>query len=317
MCKLSIVTTLYSSEKYINEFYERIVISLSDITNEYEIVFVNDGSPDESLKKAREIAKKDQRVRVVNLSRNFGHHNAIVAGLESAEGELVFLIDVDLEEDPELIETFWREYNNDPDVDVVYGIAKQREGSKFRMFAGSLFYRLFNHLSNTQIPHNLMTVRLMSRQYIEALSLYEENSVFLGGLFADVGFNQRGLVVEREYKGESTYTLRKRINLLVNAITAFSSKPLEMFVYIGSTVSAISFLAILFVIFKKIFLSIDVAGWASAMIMTSFFGGIQILSIGVIGTYLGKVFNEVKGRPRYIVSDIFKKEKDNQNMDNK
>jgi len=317
MCKISVVTTLYASESYINEFYARMVISLSNITNEYEIVFVNDGSPDHSLNKAWKIAENDQRVKVINLSRNFGHHHAIVAGIENAEGEQVFLIDVDLEEDPELIETFWREYHKEPNVDVVYGIAKQREGSKFRKFAGSLFYRLFNHLSNTQIPHNLMTVRLMSRQYIDALSLYEENSLFLGGLFADAGFNQKGIIVEREFKGESTYTLRKRINLLVNAITAFSSKPLEMFVYLGAIISAISFITIFYVLIRKLFFSIDVAGWASAMIMTSFFGGIQILSIGVIGTYLGKVFNEVKRRPRYIISDIFKKETDDKDMDNK
>lgn len=308
MTQLSVVTTLYCSQNYIDEFYTRISSSLNKLTNDYEIIFVNDGSPDDSLNVAQALADKDHRVNVVNLSRNFGHHYAMVAGLENAKGNKVFLIDVDLEEDPELLGMFWEEYHRDENIDVVYGIAKQREGSKFRKFSGSLFYRLFNQLSNTQIPHNLMTVRLMSRQYINALSLYEENSLFLGGLFADVGFKQKGIVVGREYKGETTYTIKKRISLLVNAITAFSSKPLEMFVYLGVVISAMSFLAIVFVLFKKIFLSIDVAGWASAMIMTSFFGGIQILSIGVIGTYLGKVFNEVKRRPRYIVSDIYKKE---------
>lgn len=308
MTQLTVVTTLYCSQNYIEEFYNRISSSLKKITNDYEIIFVNDGSPDDSLTVAKKVAGQDEKVKVINLSRNFGHHYAMVAGLENAGGSKVFLIDVDLEENPELIEMFWHEYHQDESIDVVYGIAKQREGSKFRKFSGSLFYRLFNQLSNTQIPHNLMTVRLMSRKYIDALSLYEENSLFLGGLFADVGFTQKGIVVGREYKGESTYTIRKRISLLINAITAFSSKPLEMFVYLGTIISAISFLAILFVLFKKIFLSIDVAGWASAMIMTSFFGGIQILSIGVIGTYLGKVFNEVKRRPRYIVSDIYKKE---------
>lgn len=306
--ELSIVTTLYSSKDFIKEFHERISDVAKSITVNYEIIFVNDGSPDNSLAIAKSISDNDDKVKVINLSRNFGHHNAMLAGILQSEGEKTFLIDVDLEEDPELLAEFWQEFTVEPSVDVVYGVAKSREGGIIRKNLGSAFYDLFNSLSQTKIPENLLTIRLMSRRYLNAISHYQENSLFLGGIFADAGFNQKPKSIYKNFKGATSYTLKKRIGLLVNAITSFSSKPLEFFVYMGGTVCCLSFLAIITVMIQKFVYGVDVAGWASVIVALSFFGGLQILSIGVIGTYLGKVFNEVKGRPRYIISEIFKKE---------
>lgn len=307
---LSIVTTLYASNRYIADFYDRMTKTASEITNSYEFIFVNDGSPDNSLELIREIAEKDDRVRVVNLSRNFGHHNAMLAGLLQSKGEHIFLIDVDLEEEPELLHDFWKEYHQEESVDVIYGVAKSREGGIVRKNLGSAFYQLFNSLSQTKIPENLLTIRLMSRRYIQAVSQYQESSLFLGGLFADVGFKQIPINIIKDYKGSTSYTLGKRIALLINAITSFSSKPLQFFVYVGAFVCTLSCIAIVTVIIQKFAFGVDVAGWASVIVALSFFGGLQILSIGVIGTYLGKVFDEVKRRPRYIVSEIINKEDD-------
>jgi len=306
--ELSIVTTLYSSKDFIEEFYARISNVAKSITDNYELIFVNDGSPDNSLEIVKSISDKDEKVKVINLSRNFGHHNAMLAGLLQSEGDKTFLIDVDLEEEPELLSEFWEEFTADSSIDVVYGVAKSREGGVIRKNLGSVFYDLFNSLSQTQIPENLLTIRLMSRRYINAISQYQENSLFLGGLFADAGFNQKSKSIYKNFKGATSYTLKKRIGLLVNAITSFSSKPLEFFVYMGAAVSCLSFIAVIIVMIQKFAYGIDVTGWASVIVALSFFGGLQILSIGVIGTYLGKVFNEVKDRPRYIISDIFKKE---------
>jgi putative glycosyltransferase len=308
--KLSVVTTLYASNRFIADFYNRMTTTVNKITDSYELIFVNDGSPDNSLELITAIAEKDTTVKVVNLSKNFGHHNAMLAGLLQSKGEQVFLIDVDLEEEPELLYEFWNEYQQDESIDVIYGVAKSREGSVIRKNLGSAFYKLFNSLSQTKIPENLLTIRLMSRRYIDAVAQYQESSLFLGGLFADVGFKQIPKSILKDYKGSTSYTLRKRIGLLVNAITSFSSKPLEFFVYVGAFVCFLSFIAIVTVIIQKFALGVDVAGWASVIVALSFFGGLQILSIGVIGTYLGKVFNEVKRRPRYIVSEIIHKEEE-------
>lgn len=231
----------------------------------------------------------------------------MLAGLLESKGDKVFLIDVDLEEEPELLVDFWNEFHLEDKTDVVYGVAKSREGGIIRKSLGSAFYDLFNSLSQTKIPENILTIRLMSRRYVDAIASYQENSLFLGGLFADAGFNQKPKFVYKNFKGATTYTLRKRIGLLVNAITSFSSKPLEFFVYIGAFIFAMSIFAVLVVVFRKFVFGIDAAGWASVIVALSFFGGLQILSIGVIGTYLGKVFNEVKRRPRFIVSDIYQK----------
>jgi len=307
---LSVVTTLYASNRFVADFYKRMTKTVNKITDSYELIFVNDGSPDNSLELVRKIAEKDANVKVVNLSRNFGHHNAMLAGLLQSTGDKVFLIDVDLEEEPELLSEFWEEYHQEKPIDVIYGVAKSREGGVIRKNLGSAFYDLFNSLSQTKIPENLLTVRLMSRRYIEAIAQYQESSLFLGGLFADVGFKQTPKSIIKDYKGSTSYTLKKRIGLLVNAITSFSSKPLEFFVYVGAFVCFLSFTAIVTVIIQKFAFGVDVAGWASVIVALSFFGGLQILSIGVIGTYLGRVFNEVKRRPRYIVSEVINKEDD-------
>lgn len=303
--KLSIVTTLYRSSLYVDEFYERISIEAKKITDAYEIIFVDDGSPDDSLQKAIALCEKDSKVKAIELSRNFGHHKAIMTGLLHAQGEFVFLIDSDLEEEPELLSRFWDELQNGNDIDVVYGVQKSRKGSWFERWSGKLFYKIFNYLSNIDIPKNLLTVRLMTKQANQSIITYEERELCLGCIFFDIGFKQKAIEVNKGNSSETTYSLKSKISLLINSIVSFSNKPLKIVFSIGFIVTFLSFLYILNIIFSKYFYGIQVDGWASVIASIWFFGGLIIMTLGVIGVYISKIFSEVKLRPYTVVKKIY------------
>jgi putative glycosyltransferase len=297
--KLSIVTTLYKSSKYVDEFYERISKEAQKITNDYELIFVDDGSPDDSLEKAITLYQKNEKVRIIELSRNFGHHKAIMTGLSHAQGDFVFLIDVDLEEEPELLGKFWQELQNGEDFDVVFGVQGQgeRKGGLFERLSGGVSWKIINFLSSIHIPQNTTTVRIMSKLYVKSLMKYHESEIFIAGLWADVGFRQKELKINKASGSETTYTFLRKLSMLVDSITSFSSKPL---VYIFNTGLIITFISSLFVIkiaLSKIFYNIPLEGWASLIVSIWFFGGLIILFLGVIGVYLSKIFFEVKNRP--------------------
>ncbi len=303
--KLSIVTTLYYSAPYLNEFYGRIGVSARKITNDYEILFVNDGSPDNSLDIAIGLYKRDVLVKVIDLSRNFGHHKAMMTGLKYAAGEFVFLIDSDLEEEPELIEIFWKELENAPDLDVVYGIQERRKGGWFEQISGNIFYKMFNYFSPTKVPENLVTCRLMKKGYVDALVSFKEQEIFLAGIWAATGFNQKGLVVKKLSRNQTSYSFKKKLSILVNSLTSFTNKPLVYIFYLGIIISFFSFLYISHLIIKKTFFGISVEGWTSLIASIWFVGGIIIFSIGVLGIYLSKIFSEVKNRPYTIVKRFY------------
>src|SRR5581483_540265 len=225
---LSVVTTLYKSAEFIQEFYSRITAAAEQLTIDYELVFVNDGSPDHSLEIAITLSHHDSRIKIVDLSRNFGHHSAILAGLRQSRGEWVFLIDIDLEERPEWLLDFWGDIQAN-EADVVYGVQAARSGSHFKRHTGTLFYKLFNATSDTQIPENQCTVRLMKRRYVDAVAGFTESHLFLAGLFSWTGFTQRAIYVTKTSRtSASTYSLPKLLNLFVNAITSFSAYPLKI-----------------------------------------------------------------------------------------
>lgn len=306
--KLSVVTTMYFSAPYISEFYERMSVAAGKITDDYEIIFVNDGSPDNSLESALACYDADTKVKIIDLSRNFGHHKAMMTGLSHSEGEFVFLVDVDLEEKPELIEEFWAEMHEGKDIDVVYGVQAGRKGSRFEQISGALFYKVFNCVSTIKVPENVVTARLMTRDYVNALICFREQEIFLAGLWVSAGFRQKGVPVEKLDHSPTTYSFGKKIALLVNAITSFTSQPLRFIFYLGVFVSIGSFSYIVYMVIRKLFFGAYLAGWPSLIASIWMVGGIVIFSIGTLGIYLSKIFVEVKVRPYTIIKRFYKKE---------
>ena len=300
---LSIVTTLYRSAPYLREFCARVRAAACPIASAYEIILVNDGSPDDGLRLALDLQREDPGIVVVDLSRNFGHHRAAMTGLEYAQGNRIFLIDCDLEEPPELLTEFDARIRLG-DCDVVYGVQLARKGGWFERFSGNLFYRLFNWLSSIELPRNMIMARLMSRQYVRALLEHREREVFLAGLWQITGFRQVGLPVEKASKGETTYTLNRKLSMLTDSITAFSNRPLMLIFYVGCTISFLAGSYIAGLVVAKFMYGIAVDGWTSLIVSVWFLGGLTILFLGVIGIYLSKVFVETKRRPLSIIRQV-------------
>ena len=245
--KLSIVTTLYKSSDYINEFYTRITLEAKKITEDYEIIFVDDGSPDDGLSKVIKLGKKDHHVKVIELSRNFGHHKAIMTGLNHTNGDYVFLIDSDLEEDPELLGKFWEELNNDnQNFDTVYGVQKKRKGYLFEQVSGWFFYKIFNFFSEVKIPKNFLTIRLMKKKYVENLMAFKEKQVVFSILNVLNGFKTKKLIVPKKNLSSSTYSFLVKLNLLLDCITASTPKILKLSFYLGIFITINSFFYILY-----------------------------------------------------------------------
>jgi putative glycosyltransferase len=309
---ISVVTTLYRSSPHLEEFYRRTLEAVRSATGnegaDVELIFVDDGSPDDSAFKVREFLHRPTPAALVELSRNFGHHRAILTGLSFARGDLIFLIDCDLEEPPELfgemLRTLERTRSEPAPADVVYAVPHRRKGGLFEQVSGEIFYRLFNSLSDVQIPNNWMICRLMTARYVRALLSHHERELFLGGLFGITGFRQVAITAEKRHKGSTTWTLRRKLKVALQAVTAFSARPLWLLAGIGSLISAASAIAILYMIVRVALLGMPYqAGWASTMVTISFFGGLNLLAIGIVGLYVAQVFAEVKGRP-CIVKDV-------------
>jgi putative glycosyltransferase len=297
---LSVVTSLYNSSAFLAEFHARVSQSAARLTADYEIVLVNDGSPDRSLELAIELAERDPHVRVVDLSRNFGHHKALMTGLARARGDLVFLIDSDLEEDPAWLAKF-HEALTFSGADVVYGVQAARKGGWFERTTGALFFRVFNHMLTHPIPANVITARLMTRRYVRALVRHRDQELCLAGLWQITGFDQRPLVVNKRSGVASSYTMRRRISVFVNAITSFSNRPLLYIFQIGVMVMLLSIAAGVMLLYQSLSGRVGVPGWASLMVSIWFLGGLTIFCLGVIGVYVAKVFTETKDRPYTVV----------------
>ncbi len=301
--KLSIVTTMFKSEATIAEFVRRASAAAAQITDSFEVVIVDDGSPDGSLAIATRLAMSDPRLKVVELSRNFGHHKALMTGLRHASGDLCLLIDSDLEEPPETLGIFWDKLGNDG-LDVVYGYQERRNGDLLHRLAGRVAYTAFNLLIPAGIPTNHLTIRLMRRNYVDALLMHGESQVIIGGLWVITGFKQAGLPIDKQIKGETTYAFWRRWKMFLDSVTNFSEAPLVGIFYLGILIATISALVGAWLLLRWLVLGIGVAGWLSVMMSVWFLGGIAIFCIGVIGIYLGKVFTETKNRPYTIVRKV-------------
>ncbi|NND81375.1 MAG: glycosyltransferase family 2 protein [Gammaproteobacteria bacterium] len=305
--KLSIVTTLYQSSPYIKEFYRRASdTARALVKDDYEIIFVNDGSPDNSLELAVNFSKSDAHIVVIDLSRNFGHHKAMMAGLTHATGDQLFLIDSDLEEDPEWLLTFSQQLE-EQQCDVVYGVQESRKGGLFEKVSGEIYYWLLDRMLSVSHPKNITTARLMTRSYVDALLLHQEREIVISGLWLITGFDQKSSKVSKITTGTSTYNLRRKISHLVNTITSFSSKPLVLIFFTGTTIFFISLLSTINLVVNRIFFSAPLDGWTSVMASIWLLGGITISFLGIIGIYLSKIYTEIKQRPNFIIKDIYGK----------
>jgi putative glycosyltransferase len=304
--KLSVVATLYKSEATVEAFIDRASAAAKKVAGDrgdYEIVLVDDGSPDRALGLAVARAKADPHLVVVELSRNFGHHKAMMTGLRHARGDYCFLIDSDLEEDPELLETFWNTLQEE-DLDVVYGVQAKRSGALVDRAAARLAYKAFDWLLSAPIPANHVTVRLMRRNYLDGLLAHRETQLVIGGLFVITGFRQKGVAVDKKTKGRTTYSLLRRWRIFLDSITNFSARPLVMIFYLGVAISLIAGFVALWLLLRWAFGGGAVPGWGSVMVSVWLLGGITIFCIGIIGMYLSKVFIETKGRPLTIIRAV-------------
>ena len=303
---LSVVSTMYRSADTIDEFVRRSAKAARSVAaQDFEIILVDDGSPDDSLERARGLIQEFPEIVVVELSRNFGHHLALLSGLDNARGQVVFLIDSDLEEEPEWLGSFLAQLRDD-DVDVVFGVQEARKGGLFERWSGSLYWSLFRAVGGLDIPANAVTCRLMTRSYVDALLRHKEGQVSIGGLFAITGYRQKAVTIVKGSKGSSTYSLRLKMWHAINSITSFSTKPLEAIFLAGLTTTAIGLCILVYIIVAALFWSTPPVGWTSVMASLWIVGGMTMLSLGVVAIYAGKIFLEVKQRPRTVVRSVFR-----------
>jgi putative glycosyltransferase len=291
---------MYRSSQYLDEFYTRSVRAISAISSSYEFVFVNDGSPDDSLAVALRIRERDPRVRIVDLSRNFGHYRALMTGLAHARGELVFLLDCDLEEEPEWLLRF-HETMRRTGADVVYGVQSTRKGGLLERLSGAIFYSLLNRMLTDPIPRNVITARLMTARYVRALVQHLDREICLAGLWVITGFDQQSIEVIKGSRPGTSYSVRARVSALVSAVTSFSNRPLIYIFYLGAVVVTVAAFAALVVGIMALSNGVGVAGYASLIISIWFLGGLTLFSIGIVGVYLAKVFTETKNRPYTVI----------------
>ena len=305
--EISIVSTMYHSRLFLERFLAECLQGLSEIKcTQFEIVLVNDGSPDDSLAYALERRGDISQLVVVDLSRNFGHHHAAQAGLKHAVGSLIFLIDCDLEASPLLLSQFHRKLC-ETHCDMVYGYQEGRKGRWIEKLSGGLFWKGINFLSDIKIPENILTERIMTRRFVDALLQMGDFNLFLVGMMSWTGFEQIGLPVVKEQRmGPSTYTLMRRIGLMVNAVSSFSSQPLVWLFNIGLSITLLSFTLVFYLLFKKMVFNDAILGFTSVMVTMFLSLGILTTALGIVGIYLGKVFNQVQNRPNFIVKEIFR-----------
>lgn len=304
MTSLSVIIPVYNEEQNLPLILERLQGVVQDLGSSCEFIYVNDGSTDASMRIITEQAKADQRVKFVDLSRNFGHQVAVMAGLEYSSGDRVVIIDADLQDPPELISELWAKM--DQGFDVVYAKRKARKGDgAMKKLTAKIFYRILNRLTNVEIPVDTGDFRMITRRVVEALERMPEREKYLRGQIAWVGFDQTYVEYDRDARatGDTGYSIGKMLSLALDAITSFSNFPLRFATISGFVVSFISFLLMLYALYSRFVLKEYEPGWTSLMLSVLFIGGIQLISVGIIGEYLGRVGANVRQRPLYIVKE--------------
>lgn len=301
--KISVVTTLYRSGPYVREFCERAARAARKFTPNYEIVLVDDGCPADSLRRTLEMRARDKRIRVIELSRNFGQHQALLCGIRHARGDRVFILDCDLEEEPEWLGPFHRKMEEEG-CDAVYGIRDRRSGSAFKRLSGYVAWRLFSLLCFPGIGENRATAMYMTRHFAQALLLFPERQVVFLGISLLAGFRQVPLVVHKKARRETSYSLWRRLALFTQIVTSHSNFPLQVIFASGVMILASTLLIVAYLVAQKVFNNMILTGWTSLMVSIWFVGGLLSLFLGIISVYLAAIFLEVKQRPGVIEKRI-------------
>jgi dolichol-phosphate mannosyltransferase len=300
---LSVVVPVYNEEHTLRELHHRLAAVLGPV-GPHEVVFVDDGSQDASWPILEELARHDDHLRLVRLSRNFGHQAAITAGLDTARGDAVVTLDGDLQDPPELIPELvarWRE-----GYDVVYAVRAERAGeARWRLTAITLFYKLLRRIAGNQIPENVGDYRLLSRRVVDALAGMPERARFIRGMTSWVGFRQTGVEYQRDarYAGESKYPLGKLLRLALDGIISFSTVPMQIVAWLGFVLVGFCLAVLAWTLYTRIFTDNAPQGWTSLLVVVLLLGGVQLLSLGIIGQYIARIFEEAKQRPLYLVSE--------------
>ncbi len=300
--KYSFVIPIFNEEKVLHKLFERLEETLGKLDGSAEIILVDDGSFDGSYGLLQQQFNKDDRFKVLKFSRNFGHQNAVTAGLDQAQGDAVIIMDADLQDPPEVVFDLIKQWQ--AGFDVVHAVRQSRQGETwFKLATASLFYRFLEKITETKIVRNAGDFRLMDRKVVNAFCQLREQHRFLRGLSCWVGFKQGCVLYERHarFAGETKYPFRKMLKLAVNAITSFSDWPLRLSFLIGSVISLLSMLTITGIIVAKIFTDFFIPGWTSVVVILTFFNGVIMMMLGLMGVYIGKIFQEIKRRPLYIV----------------
>ncbi|MBM4413062.1 MAG: glycosyltransferase family 2 protein [Chloroflexi bacterium] len=300
---LSVVAPVYDEEVLLPEFYRRVISAMEPLGVPFELILVNDGSHDRSGVIMDELHAQDARVKVVHFSRNFGHQIAITAGTDHAQGDAVAVIDSDLQDPPEVIVDMFHKWREG--YQVIYGVRSERDGeTAFKRATASMFYRLIRKITNINLPLDTGDFRLMDRRVVDAMKKMREHHRFMRGLSVWVGFKQTGVSYRRDARkaGVTKYPLRKMLQFALDAITSFSYLPLQLATYSGFAIAGLSVVAILIAIILRLTGNV-IAGQATTLVSVLFLGGIQLIFLGIIGEYLGRIYDEVKRRPLYIVAE--------------
>jgi polyisoprenyl-phosphate glycosyltransferase len=301
---LSIVIPIYNEEKNIQELYNRLRAVAENITQNYELIFVNDASKDASFETILHLSSADSRIKYINFSRNFGHQIAVCAGLDYSSGDAVVIIDGDLQDPPELIEQLYQKHLEG--FDVVYAQRRKREGETWiKKITAKAFYRLLKAITTIDIPLDTGDYRLISREVVTYLKLMNEQNKFLRGQISWLGFRQIGVLFDRNERqhGKTGYTFSKMLRFAMDGITSFSDFPLRMVTRLGLLVSFFSLVVILYALYSHFFLNQTITGWTSLIMSSMFIGGVQLLSIGIIGEYISRINRNVQNRPLYVIQN--------------
>jgi glycosyltransferase involved in cell wall biosynthesis len=303
---ISIICPIYNEEESIVYFLENINQLFKNIKYNYEIIFINDGSFDNSLNILLDIQKKQKNIKIIDFSRNFGKEQALTAGLDFCKGDAIIPIDVDLQDPPELIYDFIEYWEKGEDI-VLGKRINRTEDSCFKAMTANLFYKFHNKISDINIPENVGDFRLISRKVAESIKLLPENQRFMKGIFSWVGYNTKIIEYSRQKRnfGKSKFNGWKLWNFALDGITSFSTLPLKIWTYVGFVVSFIAFIYANFIIFNVILKGTEVPGYASTIVIVLFLGGLQLMGIGILGEYIGRIFMETKKRPLYIINKIY------------
>lgn len=301
---LSIITPLYNEELNFPELYQRLTLAAQSITPDYELLFINDGSRDNTMLKVLAAAATDPKVKYINFSRNFGHQIAVTAGLDLCQGQAVVIIDGDLQDPPELIPDMYQKYKEG--FEVVYAQRAKRSGeSLFKKITAKVFYRILHRITNINIPVDTGDFRIIDRKVVDILKQMPEQNKFLRGQIAWLGFRQTNFMFERQERkhGQTGYPFSKMLKFALDGITGFSDAPLQFVTRLGLFFAFVSFIIILYAAYSHFILERTITGWTSLIVSSMFIGGVQLISVGIIGEYVSRINKNVMNRPLYIIAD--------------